>query len=173
MHKGHRVFAASRSLGTMETLSIGIERIELDVNSEESIGLGIEKIVARAGRIDILVNNAGQGCIGALVEVSMQKMRDTFDVNVFGLMGMIQKVSPVMIAQRNGLIINIGSMVSIVPTPWAGVCKSVARCCLCVAAVTDPKENILSIFQQIARVKQLLVLSVTRCGWKYRDSISK
>lgn len=92
---------------------------------------------------DILVNNAGQGCVGALAEVDMEKVRGAFETNVFGLLSTSQAVSKSMIASRKGLsecrngdrwpllvrstvgpcslaVVNISSIVSFVPTPWAG-----------------------------------------------------
>jgi short-subunit dehydrogenase len=39
--------------------------------------------------IDILINNAGQGCVAPVAEVTMKKMRETFEVNVFGLIAMV------------------------------------------------------------------------------------
>ncbi|KAI5477305.1 NAD(P)-binding protein [Pseudohyphozyma bogoriensis] len=112
----------------MSGLSEGIERIALDVNSEESVREGVERIVEiGAGRIDVLINNAGQGCVGPMAEVSMERMRETFNVNVFGLVAMVQAVAPHMIKHRSGTIVNIGSIVAYVPTPWAGVyCASKA-----------------------------------------------
>jgi NADP-dependent 3-hydroxy acid dehydrogenase YdfG len=49
--QGHRVFAASRSLVKMETLSPAIVRTELDVNDEASIAQGVAEIIQQAGKI--------------------------------------------------------------------------------------------------------------------------
>lgn len=76
------MFAASRNLAKTDGLSEGIHRVELDVNSEESIAAGVGQILREAGRIDILVNNAGQGCVAPLMEVDMDQLRKTFNVNV-------------------------------------------------------------------------------------------
>ena len=95
------MFAASRNLSKMEGLSEGVHRIELDVNSEASTAAGVDSIIRQAGRIDILVNNAGQGfvaeivpvlemrlltarsrCVAPLLEVDMDRLRQTFNVNV-------------------------------------------------------------------------------------------
>lgn len=52
---------------------------------------------------DILVNNAGQGCVGALAEVDMTRVRNTFETNVFGLLSVSQAVAKRMIERRKGL----------------------------------------------------------------------
>lgn len=86
----------------MASLSPGITRIVLDVNSEESIKAGVAEILRYAGRIDVLVNNAGQGCVAPMIEVDMKRLRETFDVNVFGLVAMTQACAPHMVRQRAG-----------------------------------------------------------------------
>ncbi|SCZ90358.1 BZ3500_MvSof-1268-A1-R1_Chr9g10804 [Microbotryum saponariae] len=119
--RGHRVFGASRSLVKMQGLSQGITPVELDVNSEASVKAGVAEIIRQAGKIDVCINNAGQGCVAPLIEVDPAELRKTFDVNVFGLLTMVQAVAPHMVEQRSGTIVNIGSIVAYVPTPWAGV----------------------------------------------------
>lgn len=86
----------------MRNLSPGITCIELNVNSAESVAKGVAEIVSRVGRVDLLVNNAGQGCVAPLMEVDMQRVRETFDVNLFGLLAMVQVCAPHMVRQRAG-----------------------------------------------------------------------
>lgn len=50
----------------------------------------------------------------------MDTARDVFDTNLFAPMRLTQLVVPHMAERRSGLIINIGSVVGVVPTPWAG-----------------------------------------------------
>lgn len=86
----------------MEGLPAAVTRIELDVNDDASVVEGVRSIVRQAGRIDVLVNNAGQGCVAPMIEVDMKALRQTFDVNVFGLVAMVQEVAPHMIRERSG-----------------------------------------------------------------------
>ncbi len=51
---------------------------------------------------DICINNAGQGCVAPLIEVEAAAVRQTFDVNVFGLLTMTQAVAPHMVEKRSG-----------------------------------------------------------------------
>ncbi|KAL8283291.1 hypothetical protein RQP46_005701 [Phenoliferia psychrophenolica] len=133
--RGHTVYAASRNVSKMSTLSAGIHRIELDVNSEESIARGVGEILgslASNGRIDVLVNNAGQGCVAPLMEVEMKRLRDTFEVNVFGLIAMSQACSVPMVKQRDGTRFGINVM-CVAP----GAIKSQ------IGASNDKKQSIL------------------------------
>jgi 1-acylglycerone phosphate reductase len=62
-HKGVRVFATARDLSKIQHLkSIGLEILQLDVTSEESIQDAVEYIRKETGgKLNYLVNNAGMG----------------------------------------------------------------------------------------------------------------
>lgn len=55
-----RVFASARRLESMAGLAeVGIDLVQLDVTSEESIKAAVDHVISTAGKIDILINNAG------------------------------------------------------------------------------------------------------------------
>ncbi|CAI9766878.1 unnamed protein product [Fraxinus pennsylvanica] len=111
-----------------------IETLELDVSSDESATSAINSVMSRRGRIDILINNAGIGGTGPLAELPLDVIRRTYEINTLGQLRMIQQVVPHMVAQRSGSIVNIGSVVGRVPTPWTGAyCTSKAA----VHAISD------------------------------------
>ena len=64
----------------------------------------------RYRRIDVLVNNAGYSVRGVIEEISIDDAEKIFQVNVFGIMRMIQAVAPIMRENQFGKIINIGSI---------------------------------------------------------------
>ena len=57
--------------------------IRLDVNEDESIRIGIQKIISESGRIDILINNAGYGMFGPIEEISIKEIKEQFETNFF------------------------------------------------------------------------------------------
>lgn len=59
-----KVYASARSIEKMESLSSGIERIQLDVSSLEDCKAAVDFIISKEGKIDILMNNAGAGGSG-------------------------------------------------------------------------------------------------------------
>ena len=122
LHKlGYTVYAAARRTDRLKQLTaIGIHALTMDVTDDESMTSGIEKIITETGRIDVLVNNAGYGSYGAIEDVSLDKARRQFEVNVFGLGRLTQLVLPHMRAQRSGTIINISSMGGRLTTPLGG-----------------------------------------------------
>ncbi|XP_044469582.1 short-chain dehydrogenase RED1-like [Mangifera indica] len=120
--KGCLVVATSRSKKTMQDLEHDTSRfcvMELDVVSDESVKNVVENVIQKFGRIDILVNNAGVQCVGPLAEIPLASVQNTFNTNVFGPLRMIQAVVPHMAARRRGKIINMGSIGTAFPAPWA------------------------------------------------------
>src|SRR5204862_8068731 len=78
----------------------------------------------RSGRIDVLVNNAGLGVSGAAEESSVDQARALFETNLFGAMRMTRAVLPVMRMQGSGRIINVSSIVGLIPVPFMALYAS-------------------------------------------------
>lgn len=114
------VVMAARSVDKLkknveEFSSIGpCQFIPADVSSKESVDNLIDSVVKEHKRIDILVNNAGinTGSIEERVDVSEYSVEDwdkIMAVNLNGVFYCSQAASKVMIKQKSGRIINIGS----------------------------------------------------------------
>ncbi|WP_406499305.1 SDR family NAD(P)-dependent oxidoreductase [Streptomyces sp. NBC_01604] len=56
--------------------------------------------------------------MGAVEETSVVQAQDMFDTNVFGVMRMVREVLPQMHPARRGRIINISSVVGLIPSPY-------------------------------------------------------
>jgi NADP-dependent 3-hydroxy acid dehydrogenase YdfG len=120
--RGHRVFATARRVESLAELEAqGVETSTLDVTRPETITEAIATAIQGAGRIDVLVNNAGLSAFGPLVELPLEELRRVFDTNVLGLMAVTQAAFPHMADARSGLIVNVGSVVGHLPTPFAGI----------------------------------------------------
>jgi NAD(P)-dependent dehydrogenase (short-subunit alcohol dehydrogenase family) len=124
--RGHRPFATARRPESIADLGAeGIETLTLDVSDPVSIERAVGEIRERAGRLDMVVNNAGQNVFGPILEVPLAEMRGVFETNVVGLLAVTQAVFPLMADQRSGRIVNIGSVVGLLPTPFAaGYCAT-------------------------------------------------
>src|SRR4051794_38445938 len=101
--------------------SDGITFLGLDVASDESVRSVVDEVIRRFGRIDVLVNNAGIGAFGAAEESSIGQTKDVFDVNVFGTIRMTNAVLPQMRAQGTGRIVNVSSVLGLVPAPYMAI----------------------------------------------------
>ena len=69
----------------------------------------------------MLVNNAGYALMGALEETSLQEAHEQFETNFFGVLRMVNAVLPIMRQQARGRIVNISSVVGIIPNPYMGL----------------------------------------------------
>jgi NAD(P)-dependent dehydrogenase (short-subunit alcohol dehydrogenase family) len=97
-----------------------IETFELDVSSHQSATSVVDAIISKHGRIDILINNAGIGNTGPLAELPLDTIRKTWEINTLGQLRMVQQVVPHMAMKKSGTIVNVGSVVGNISTPWAG-----------------------------------------------------
>lgn len=119
--KGHLVYATARRPETLTgPAAAGCRTAALDVTDEASMMAAVDAIVAEHGRVGALVNNAGYGEYGAIEDVPMDKVRQQFETNVFGLVRMTQLVLPSMRQARAGRIVNIGSVGGRLTFPYGG-----------------------------------------------------
>ena len=116
--RGFTVFGTSRkaSGGKLN----GVEMLQLDITSDESVTTCVSNLLQKTGRLDVLINNAGQAFAGGLEETSLEEAKTQFDSNFFGAVRMVNAVLPEMRKRRSGQIINLGSLKGIFPTPFGG-----------------------------------------------------
>ncbi|KAF8311929.1 uncharacterized protein EI90DRAFT_3095010 [Cantharellus anzutake] len=94
---------------------LGIETLSLDVTKNESVRAAKEVVSERNdGKLHILVNNAGQPCCYPAVEIDLEHAQRMYDVNVFGVMRMVNEFTPLLIKAK-GKILNLGSVAGIFP----------------------------------------------------------
>ena len=102
---------AALSLRTGTTSYSGrIVTVEADIADSE----GREKLVKRAleltGRVDALVNNAAISEFGLFSDISPEREKRLFDVNLFAPMNLTRLVIPHMLHRKSGAIVNVSSM---------------------------------------------------------------
>ncbi len=108
---GHIVYCVTSSVDKMKNLAeLGGHVMRMDVTNEDDIEKVIKAIVEEQGRIDVLWNNVGYGLYGPVEEMPMEHVQMQFEVNVYGVARLTQKVLPYMRKQNDGLIINTSSM---------------------------------------------------------------
>ena len=93
--------------------------LPLDVTSEAQVERAFATTTERLGRIDILVNNAGIGTgpedRRSIEAVPTEQWRRVIDVDLNGVFLMSRAGAAAMIGQKGGRIINIASVVGLVP----------------------------------------------------------
>ncbi|KAG2430445.1 hypothetical protein HXX76_009968 [Chlamydomonas incerta] len=124
---GCTVYATARRVESMSGLMAacpGIRALALDVTQQDSVAAAVAEVLREAGRIDVLVNNAGMGLVAPLVEVDIDKAKEVYEANVWGLLRVCQAVAPAMAQRRSGTICNVGSVVGYFATPWGAIYSS-------------------------------------------------
>lgn len=81
-------------------------------NYEEAENL-IKKAKEAFGRIDILVNNAGITKDNLIMRMKEEDFDSVIDVNLKGAFNCLKAVTPIMIRQKSGKIINMSSVVGV------------------------------------------------------------
>jgi NAD(P)-dependent dehydrogenase (short-subunit alcohol dehydrogenase family) len=112
---GYHVFGTSRKPAAGGQ---GFTMLVCDVTDDASVKSAVDAIIAQTGRIDLVVNNAGIGLLGGAEESSIEQAKRLFDVNVFGVARVVNAVVPIMRKQKSGRIINMSSILGLIPSPY-------------------------------------------------------
>ena len=89
----------------------------LDITNPDAVATAFEQALTRFGRIDILVNNAGVIVRKPFLDVTLDDWRRVIDTDLTACFVVAQHAARIMIAQRSGRIINIGSIMAHVSRP--------------------------------------------------------
>ncbi len=73
----------------------------------------VDEVVADFGKIDILVNNAGITKDGLMMRMSEAQWDAVLNVNLKSAFNYIHAVTPVMVRQKSGSIVNMASVVGV------------------------------------------------------------
>lgn len=116
--EGNIVYTVARRIELMDELkNLGAYPIKMDITNEEDVQNVLDTIIKKEGKIDVLWNNAGYGLYGSVEEIPISEARKQFEVNIFGLALLTQKVIPFMRKSKSGTIINTSSMGGKMYTP--------------------------------------------------------
>jgi NAD(P)-dependent dehydrogenase (short-subunit alcohol dehydrogenase family) len=131
--KGYKVWATMRNtknknaskkeelLAVAKNKGLNISVIDLDVTKEVSVTKAIQTIIDQDGKIDHLVNNAGYMFVGITEAYTIEQAKDQFETNFFGILRMVKAVTPYMRKRKEGLIINVTSIVGRLTFPYFGI----------------------------------------------------
>lgn len=91
--------------------------IQANVANGDEVKAMIKEVVSQFGSVDVLVNNAGITRDNLLMRMKEQEWDDVIDINLKGVFNCIQKVTPQMLRQKSGAIINLSSVVGALGNP--------------------------------------------------------
>jgi NAD(P)-dependent dehydrogenase (short-subunit alcohol dehydrogenase family) len=123
---GFSVVATMRDMGKAASVEakakeagVKLDMRRLDVQDDNSVNACVNEVLTTYGRIDVLVNNAGAGYLGTLEMTPFDALRQTMDLNFFGVWRVTQAVFPSMRAAGSGRIITVSSVAGLVGLPFS------------------------------------------------------
>ncbi|MEH6680589.1 MAG: SDR family NAD(P)-dependent oxidoreductase [Sediminicola sp.] len=126
--KGYNVVATSRNIKTLQKAVGNSENFlaqEVDLVNENSVAKAVRAGIEKFGSINVLVNNAGFGLIGGIEEATDKEARQSFDVNVFGVLNTTRALLSHFRMNGTGHIFNISSVFGLIAGPgWGIYCGS-------------------------------------------------
>ena len=97
----------------IEAYGVKVLAIASNAASFEEAHATVEQVVKEFGRLDILVNNAGITKDGLMMRMSEAQWDAVIAVNLKSAFNFVHAVTPVMMRQRSGSIINMSSVVGV------------------------------------------------------------
>ncbi|HTW41735.1 MAG TPA: SDR family oxidoreductase [Solirubrobacteraceae bacterium] len=88
---------------------VDLRAVELDVSSQDSVDGAVKSVLAEQDKLDVLVHNAGHMVTGPTEAFTVEQVADIYDTNVLGTQRLNRAALPHMRAQRDGLLVWIGS----------------------------------------------------------------
>ena len=104
---GYKVISLSRSDLPAKGL-VGVEHMNFDISKKESLVNLINLVKNKYKKIDILINNAGKLINKSFKDLSKDDLYDIYDVNVFGVISLIQSLLPFF--KKDSHVVNISSI---------------------------------------------------------------
>lgn len=100
----------SKLLQAQSELGPEIEIMVCDITLESQVTNVYETIMSKYGKLDILINNAGTSFKEKAYELSFESWKKVIDVNLNGAFLCARGAMKIMVSQKLGRIINIGSI---------------------------------------------------------------
>lgn len=104
---------------------LGIDGLELDVTSPDSIEGFLDETEKRLGPIDVLINNAGIMPVGPFLNYDAALIRRTVDIDLMGVIWGSQAAARRMVERGSGHIVNVASVAGRLPMPGLTVYNAV------------------------------------------------
>jgi NAD(P)-dependent dehydrogenase (short-subunit alcohol dehydrogenase family) len=118
---GHTVYAGMRDVdGTdsaaadelddyAKSQSVNVKAIAMDVTDQTMVDAAIDQILEEANRLDVVIHNAGHMVLGPAEAFTVKQVAEIYDINVLSTQRVNRAALPHLRAQRDGLLVWVGS----------------------------------------------------------------
>ncbi len=130
--------AAKLLTRSLSSQGYSVMDIKANVANHLETDLLIKEAAYKFGSVDILINNAGVSHIGLITDTDHIDSDRIFDINLKGVYNCCKSVTPIMVSQKSGKIINIASM-------WGEVGAS------CEVAYSAAKAGVIGLTKALAK----------------------
>lgn len=117
---GWHVYAGGLQTDDFSVLDDGITQLPFDITDAEGIAGAMRLLKVEAGQLDALVNNAGIQIAAPLEAVTIEQVRQQFEVNVFGHLQVTQACLPLLRQSQAARIVNVSSLMGVIAMPMLG-----------------------------------------------------
>lgn len=124
--QGHTVVLAARRAEALEKLKMECEEaggralaIPTDVSVEAEVNRLASTALKEFGHIDVWVNNAAVSLLGRFEDIPIEHFRRVIETNLFGYIYGARSVVPHFKERKEGILINISSMVGVTGQPFS------------------------------------------------------
>jgi NAD(P)-dependent dehydrogenase (short-subunit alcohol dehydrogenase family) len=114
---GRNAQAAAATRRYADEHGVTLRPIEMDVSDQASVDGAVATVLAENRRIDVVIHNAGHMVLGPTEAFTPEQIAAVYDTNVLSTQRVNRAVLPAMRAQRDGLVVWVGSSSSRGGTP--------------------------------------------------------
>lgn len=97
----------------IKALGVEVLRVKGDISNISDVENLVNTAKEKFGKIDIMVNNAGITKDTLILRMKEEDFNSVIDVNLKGVFNCLKTITPVMVRQKSGKIINLSSVVGI------------------------------------------------------------
>ena len=123
---------------SLASRGFSVTAMKANVANRLEVELLIKEAAYKFGSVDILVNNAGIAHQGLITQTDEYDVDRIFDIDLKGVYNCCRAVTPIMVNQKSGKIINISSM-------WGQVGAS------CEVAYSAAKAGVIGLTKALAK----------------------
>ena len=118
---GHTVYAAMRGTTSRNAKAVAdaaayaddhevdLRTVDMDVSDQASVDAAVATVLDDAGGLDVVVHNAGHMVLGPTEAFTVEQIAAVYDTNVLSTQRLNRAVLPHLRAQRDGLLVWVGS----------------------------------------------------------------